>query len=195
MCAEKVLRLVDRLFCRRCRRTPNGRRAAAIRRPPECAGAGLRHQGEQPRGLERNRLPPVFGPVIGRQLAGGITLTVTGTAAHQRMARRLQLEGTARQGRLGSPSIDAETARAPAARRAGCVSDRPRQLARTRAGTHRPTPAESVHLPSSCSRSATMSLLISTVLSGSRNRLAPLVDAPCTMPGIDVRCSALTTST
>ena len=30
-----------------------------------------------------------------------------------------------------------------------------------------------------------MSLLISTVLSGSRNRLAPLVDAPCTMPGID----------
>ena len=28
-----------------------------------------------------------------------------------------------------------------------------------------------------------MSLLISTVLSGSRNRLAPLVDAPCTMPG------------
>ena len=29
-----------------------------------------------------------------------------------------------------------------------------------------------------------MSLLISTVLSGSRNRLAPLVDAPCTMPGI-----------
>jgi len=47
----------------------------------------------------------------------------------------------------------------------------------------------------SCCSSATMSLLISTVLSGSRNRLAPLVEAPCTMPGIDVRCSALTTST
>ena len=36
-----------------------------------------------------------------------------------------------------------------------------------------------------------MSLLISTVLSGSRNRLAPLVDAPCTMPGMPLRCSAL----
>ena len=32
-----------------------------------------------------------------------------------------------------------------------------------------------------------MSLLISTVLSGSRNRLAPLVDAPCTMPGMALR--------
>ena len=29
-----------------------------------------------------------------------------------------------------------------------------------------------------------MSLLISTVLSGSRNRLAPLAELPCTMPGI-----------
>ena len=44
----------------------------------------------------------------------------------------------------------------------------------------------------SCSSSATMSLLISTVLSGSRNRLAPLVDAPWTMPGILLRCSART---
>ena len=36
-----------------------------------------------------------------------------------------------------------------------------------------------------------MSLLISTVLSGSRKRLAPLVDAPWTMPGMPLRCSAL----
>ena len=38
----------------------------------------------------------------------------------------------------------------------------------------------------SCCSSATMSLLISTVLSGSRNRLAPLPELPCTMPGIAV---------
>ena len=38
-----------------------------------------------------------------------------------------------------------------------------------------------------------MSLLISTVLSGSRYRLAPLADAPWTMPGMPLRCSALTT--
>ena len=40
-----------------------------------------------------------------------------------------------------------------------------------------------------------MSLLISTVLSGSRNRLAPLVDAPWTMPGMAERCSDCTTRT
>ena len=36
----------------------------------------------------------------------------------------------------------------------------------------------------SCSSSATISLLISTVLSGSRNRLAPLAELPWMMPGI-----------
>ena len=40
-----------------------------------------------------------------------------------------------------------------------------------------------------------MSLLISTVLSGSRNRLAPLAELPWTMPGIAVRFSARMTST
>ena len=47
----------------------------------------------------------------------------------------------------------------------------------------------------SCSSSATISLLISTVSSGSTNRLAPLADPPCTMPGIAQRCSARTIST
>ena len=47
----------------------------------------------------------------------------------------------------------------------------------------------------SCCSSATISLLISTVLSGSRNRLAPLPELPWTMPGIEARCSARTTST
>ena len=40
-----------------------------------------------------------------------------------------------------------------------------------------------------------MSLLISTVAIGSMKRLAPVVDAPCTMPGIDALCSARTIST
>ena len=40
-----------------------------------------------------------------------------------------------------------------------------------------------------------MSLLISTVLRGSRKRLAPLPELPWTMPGIEPRCSARTTST
>ena len=51
-----------------------------------------------------------------------------------------------------------------------------------------------ISFASSCSR-ATMSLLISTVLSGSRKRLAPLPELPCTMPGIDPRCSERTRST
>ena len=50
-------------------------------------------------------------------------------------------------------------------------------------------------LLASASSSATMSLLISTVAIGSRNRLAPLADAPCTMPGIAALCSARTIST
>ena len=40
-----------------------------------------------------------------------------------------------------------------------------------------------------------MSLLISTVAIGSRNRLAPLAEAPWTMPGIAALCSARTIST
>ena len=40
-----------------------------------------------------------------------------------------------------------------------------------------------------------MSLLISTDAIGSRNRLAPLADEPCTIPGIDALCSARTIST
>ncbi len=47
----------------------------------------------------------------------------------------------------------------------------------------------------SSSSSATMSLLISTVAIGSMNRLAPVVDAPWTMPGIAALCSARTIRT
>ena len=47
----------------------------------------------------------------------------------------------------------------------------------------------------SSSSSATMSLLISTVAIGSMNRLAPVVEAPWTMPGIAALCSARTIST
>ena len=47
----------------------------------------------------------------------------------------------------------------------------------------------------SSSSRATMSLLISTVAIGSMNRLAPVVEAPWTMPGIAALCSARTIST
>ena len=47
----------------------------------------------------------------------------------------------------------------------------------------------------SSSSSATMSLLISTVAIGSMNRLAPVVEAPWTMPGIAALCSARTIRT
>ena len=47
----------------------------------------------------------------------------------------------------------------------------------------------------SSSSAATMSLLISTDAIGSRNRLAPLAEEPCTMPGMAALCSARTIST
>ena len=52
-----------------------------------------------------------------------------------------------------------------------------------------------VNTPRSRSTSVTTSLLSVTVASGSRYRLAPLVELPCTIPGMAPRCSARTTST
>ena len=113
------------------------------------------------------------------------------------MPRRLQLEGAVgRQRRLDA----VDRLREPRARlqhvELGRRFDRPLQVDR-RAPRNASVSASRIRRTSSasCSSSATMSLLISTVLSGSRNRLAPLVDAPCTMPGMPLRCSAFTTST
>ena len=102
------------------------------------------------------------------------------------MPRRLQLErAVGRQRRLDAVDRLARTARAPAARRARSP---PRSSAAGRPARARNASVSASRMrrtsSASCSSSATMSLLISTVLSGSRNRLAPLVDAPCTMPGI-----------
>ena len=102
------------------------------------------------------------------------------------MPRRLQLErAVGRERRLDAVDRLARSARAPAARRArsprrSCAAGRAARARNASVSASRMRRTSSA----SCSSSATMSLLISTVLSGSRNRLAPLVDAPCTMPGI-----------
>ena len=108
-----------------------------------------------------------------------------------RSSSRRPWRGPARRRPPGSRS-----APAPAGRRARSPR-RPSAAVRRRAGGTHPISASRIRRTSSCSccSSATMSLLISTVLSGSRNRLAPLPELPCTMPGIAVRCSARTTST
>ena len=80
MCAEKVLRLAS-IDCsspmsanserNTGRRDPS---AAGIRRP-DCAISAKR-----PAVFSATVLPPVFGPVTSRTVAGGMTLIVTGTA-------------------------------------------------------------------------------------------------------------------
>ena len=79
-----------------------------------------------------------------------------------------------RVARLGLHDVERRSPR----RSCGCSSPPRRRKASDSASRMRRTSS------CSCCSSATMSLLISTVLSGSRNRLAPLAELPCTMPGI-----------
>ena len=214
MCAENVLRLASidcssPMSAKTDRNTGTREPSAAGIRRPACAIIARR-----PAVLSATVLPPVFGPVMSSTVDGGITLMVTERVRGVPRVRRFVLRPDARP----TPSADAaqpaarsarrstarvrsrrsrrKTAPSPAARR---VRRRPPSCGRglppagetrrsTRAGCDRTSSC-------SCSSRATMSLLISTVLSGSRNRLAPLVDEPCTMPGMAPRCSALTTST
>ena len=198
MCAENVLRLASidcssPMSAKIDRNTGSRDPSAAGIRRPACAISASR-----PAVLSATVLPPVFGPVtsstVGRRQ---IILMVTGTGCfEQRMPRRLQLECAVGGERGSTPSIDCENrARAWIDVELGRRLDRALQVdGRARNAS---VSASRIRRTSSasCSSSATMSLLISTVLSGSRYRLAPLVDAPCTMPGMPLRCSAFTTST
>ena len=105
----------------------------------------------------------------------------------QRMARGQQLEGAV--GRRAPARRRRRWPRSRALRlddvELGGRLDRALQVERARAGTG-PSGCSRIRRTSSasCCSSATMSLLISTVLSGSRKRLAPLDELPWTMPGI-----------
>ena len=93
MCAENVLRLASidcssPMSAKSDRNTGSRDPSAAGMRSPACAISA-----SSPAVFSATVLPPVFGPVISRTVAGGITLIVTGTGVlEQRMPRRLQLE-------------------------------------------------------------------------------------------------------
>ena len=66
-CAENVLRLAS-IDCSSPMSAKTDRNTGS--RDPSAAGIrspGLRHQDEQPGGLQATVLPPVFGPVISRR--------------------------------------------------------------------------------------------------------------------------------
>ena len=102
MCAENVLRLASidcssPMSAKSDRKTGRRDPSAAGMRSPACAISA-----SSPAVFSATVLPPVFGPVMSRTVAGGITLIVTGTGVlEQRVARRLQLErAVGRQRRL-----------------------------------------------------------------------------------------------
>ena len=199
---------------RRCRRTRvlEHRDLRAVRRRDQ--QPRLRHQRQQAGRLERHglaagvrpvmtstrdrrnqqdvhrhRLTAPCRPAARRRSAGSSTrrrgdAAAPGSAADA--ARRAARAGRPRRSRARTPSTSIEK-RARACRTSSSVaastvrSDRRarRRNASVSASRMRRTSS------ASCCSSATMSLLISTVLSGSRNRLAPLPELPCTMPGID----------
>ena len=184
---ERAQARLDRLLVADVREHAIGTPAAAIRPRRECAARPAPSSRSSPAVFSATVLPPVFGPVTSRTVAGGITLIVTGTGVLERADAAPPAARTRRRvDSAGSmPSIDSEKrARALQDVELGRRLDRPVHVGRARGGTRRSAPAGCGATSSaSCSSSATMSLLISTVLSGSRNRLAPLVDAPWTMPG------------
>ena len=197
MCAENVLRLASidcssPMSAKSDRKTGSRDPSAAGMRSPACA-----INASSPAVFSATVLPPVFGPVMSRIVAGGMTLIVTGTGLLSSGWRAACSSNAPSVDSTGSmPSIDSEkraracsTSSSVAASIVRCMSPARRRNASVSASRMRRTSSLS------CSSSATMSLLISTVLSGSRNRLAPLVDVPCTMPGMPLRCSAFTTRT
>ena len=192
MCAEKVLRLAS-IDCS----SPMSAKTRSEHRQPRSVGRRnpqprLRHQRQQSGRLERNRLAAGVRPGDQQQRRRRDDLDrdrhrAPSPADAAPPAARTRRRSTAPARRRRSTR---KSARAPAARRArwprrpsGCRSAARARNASVSASRMRRTSS------ASCSSSATMSLLISTVLSGSRNRLAPLVDAPCTMPG-NRRCGA-----
>ena len=195
--AENVLRLASMdcsspMSAKTERKTGRRDPSAAGMRRPACAISASR-----PAVFSATVFPPVFGPVIEQHRRRRQDLDRDRhRLLEQRVPRGLQLEcSVGRQPRLDAVDRLRKPGARLARRRArwpprSCAADRA-------AAAERSVSASRMRRTSSasCSSSATMSLLISTVLSGSRNRLAPLVDAPCTMPGMLLRCSDLTTST
>ena len=162
-------------------------------------------------------LPPVFGPVITRTDVGGISLTSTGTGPSSRAVWR---SPSARGTRASTAGINsgcraASSSTWPSSRSSGAMPSHRRANRALACTTSSSAATSSVRCRSSardrnlsvrsrrmrwtssasCSSRATTSLLISTVLRGSRNKLAPLDELPCTMPGMAVRFSARTRST
>ena len=197
MCPENVLRLASidcssPMSAKSDRNTGTRDPSAAGMRSPACAIIASR-----PAVLSATVFPPVFGPVTSSVVAGGMILMVTGTGCFNSGWRAACSSNAPSVVSAGSmPSTDCEK-RARACKTSSAVAAsivRCRSAARARNAS---LSASRIRCTSSCSccSSATMSLLISTVLSGSRNRLAPLVEDPCTIPGIELRCSAFTTRT
>ena len=214
MCPEKVLRLAaidcsSPMSANTDRNTGTREPAAAGMCRPACAISD-----SSPAVFSATVFPPVFGPVMTSARVGGVMMTSTGTgsmwsSAPVALPSRL-VTAAISSGCLASwssrvwssamtgstpPTIPANDARAcSTSRSVATVSVRRKSAARRRnivdsASNTRRTSSRS------CSSSATISLLMSTVLNGSRKRLAPLDEVPCTMPGMAVRCSDRTTST
>ena len=174
---------------------------------PACASSG-----SSPAVFSATVLPPVFGPVMTSTWTGGISRMSTGTGSRtlaglpigRSSARRWptpqSLQRRDQQRMPGGAQLEPAVLGNLGRRRRRSREARPRlQHVESGRRVHRPVAAprarprnasvsaSRMRWTSSCSccSSATMSLLISTVLSGSRNRLAPLPELPCTMPGID----------
>ena len=188
----------------------------AVTREPGAAGTyrpAFAISASSPAVFSATVLPPVLGPVITSTDCGGTIRISTGTGgasvSGSPVPSRRRTAGISSGCRASSssrcgvetssgaqpPLSCANAARACSASiSVAACSVRWRSAARLRRAF---ASSRRIRWTSAASRSrrVTISLLTSTVLSGSRNRLAPLPELPWTMPGIDPRCSALTTST
>ena len=213
-CPENVLRLAA-IDCSSPMSANTDRKTGS--REPSAAGTcrpAWAMRASSPAVLRATVLPPVFGPVTMSARSGGRITMSTGTGSSgasapgglsSRLVTALISRGcrAARSSNVSSPASCGSTAPIAAAnaaractmsRSVAAVRVRRRSAARRRNPEESPVSTRRTSSSSCCSR-ATISLLRSTVLSGSRNRLAPLVELPCTMPGMAVRCSERTTST
>ena len=184
--------------------------SAAGKSNPACA-----MRASSPAVLSATVFPPVFGPVMTSAVTGGISRMSTGTGSSSGLTVRDSMPRCRRTAGISSGCFAARSSNRPSPARAGSTafvriekraracstsSDVAASTVRSRSSLRRRNASDSasrIRRTSSCSccSSATISLLISTVDSGSRNRLAPLPELPCTMPGMAPRCSARTTRT
>ncbi len=216
MCPENVLRLAaidcSSPMSAKTERNTGSVAAAAGTCSPACAISASR-----PAVLIATVLPPVLGPVISRTRVGGsITMSVGTTSAGPAAKSPPSASSSrSRTARISSGCRAARSSRRPSIATSGATpltSDPKRDFAcsvsrsmatpseaSTSSGRARNASVNASRMRRTSSRSrssiSTMSLLISTVADGSRNRLAPLADPPWTMPGTLPRCSVRTIST